>query len=43
MSNEVDFVIDDILESKFSDYSLDFILDRGCFHTLEQAQRAKNI
>ena len=39
MSNEVDFVTDDILESKFKNHSFDYILDRGCFHIFEHAQR----
>ena len=29
MSNQVDFVTDNILESKFKDYSFDYILYRG--------------
>ena len=41
MSNDVDFVIDDILESKFEDESFDYILDRGCFHTFKQEQRTR--
>ena len=41
MSNEVDFVTDNILESKFEDESFNYILDRGCFHTFEPIQRTK--
>ena len=38
MSERVDFVTDDILESKFEDESFDYILDRGCFHTLNRTK-----
>ena len=43
LSNEVEFVTDDILESKFKDESFDYILDRGCFHTIEVSQRTKYV
>ena len=40
-SSQVDFVTDDILESKFEDNTFDYILDRGCFHTFKLIQRSK--
>jgi 2-polyprenyl-3-methyl-5-hydroxy-6-metoxy-1,4-benzoquinol methylase len=33
-ANNVNFVIDNILDSKFESESFDYILDRGCFHVL---------
>jgi SAM-dependent methyltransferase len=33
-TNNVNFVIDDILNSKFESESFNYILDRGCFHVL---------
>lgn len=38
-SNNVNFVIDDILNSKFENESFDYILDRGCFHVLSSDER----
>ncbi len=35
ISDAVDFVVDDILNSSLSDNSFDYILDRGCFHIFE--------
>ena len=39
LSNDVDFVVDDILNSSFPDNSFDYILDRGCFHVFEPSLR----
>jgi ubiquinone/menaquinone biosynthesis C-methylase UbiE len=36
--SEPNFVVDNILRSKFPDDEFDFILDRGVFHTLEKEQ-----
>ncbi len=36
----VDFRVDDVLESKLETSSIDGIVDRGVFHTLEPAKRA---
>jgi SAM-dependent methyltransferase len=41
LSNKVNFVVDDILNSSFSDNTFDFILDRGCFHVFESKLRQK--
>jgi SAM-dependent methyltransferase len=38
-TNNVNFVIDDILNSKFEGESFDYILDRGCFHVLSIDER----
>jgi len=38
-TNNVNFVIDDILNSKFESESFDYILDRGCFHVLSVDER----
>ena len=37
----VNFVVDDILESSFADNEFDFILDRGCFHVFDPSLREK--
>ena len=39
LSSNVNFVVDDILNSSFPDNSFDFILDRGCFHVFEPSLR----
>ena len=39
LSSDVNFVVDDILNSSFSDNVFDFILDRGCFHVFEPSLR----
>ena len=39
LSKDVNFVVDDILNSSFADDSFDFILDRGCFHVFEHSLR----
>jgi len=43
MSNEIDFIVDDILESKLKDNSFDYIFDRGCFHVLEPSSRKRYV
>ena len=40
LSDDVDFVVDDILDSKLDTGKFDFILDRGIFHTFELSQRS---
>jgi SAM-dependent methyltransferase len=35
----VNFIVDDILNSKFNDNEFDYIFDRGCFHVLSPADR----
>ena len=39
LSSKVNFVVDDILNSSFTDNAFDFILDRGCFHVFEPMLR----
>jgi SAM-dependent methyltransferase len=43
MSNSIEFIVDDILESKLKEDSFDYILDRGCFHVLEPSSRQKYV
>jgi len=39
LSNKINFVADDILNSNLPDKEFDFIFDRGCFHLFENPQR----
>ena len=39
LSNEINFVTDDFLNSKLPDKEFDYIFDRGCFHVFEISQR----
>jgi ubiquinone/menaquinone biosynthesis C-methylase UbiE len=39
----VNFIVDDILYSKFNDNEFDYIFDRGCFHVLSPADRQNYI
>lgn len=39
LSNEINFMVDDILNSKLPDKKFDFILDRGIFHIFDISQR----
>jgi SAM-dependent methyltransferase len=39
----VNFIVDDILNSKFKDNEFDYTFDRGCFHVLLSADRQKYI
>ena len=39
--DNVKFVQDDILNSKFKDEYFDYILDRGCFHVFSEIEREK--
>jgi SAM-dependent methyltransferase len=41
LSSNVNFIIDDILNSKFEDDSFDYILDRGCFHVFSDVERIR--
>jgi SAM-dependent methyltransferase len=43
MSNSIEFIVDDILESKLNEDSFDCIFDRGCFHVLERSSRQKYV
>ena len=39
----VNFIVDDILNSKLKDNEFDYIFDRGCFHVLPPEDRKKYI
>jgi SAM-dependent methyltransferase len=39
----VNFIVDDILNSKFNENEFDYIFDRGCFHVLSPADRQNYI
>ena len=39
MFNSIEFIVDDILESKLKEDSFDYIFDRGCFHVLDPWSR----
>jgi SAM-dependent methyltransferase len=39
LSKDINFVVDDILNSKLEDNQFDYIFDRGCFHVLEPKDR----
>jgi SAM-dependent methyltransferase len=43
MSKDIEFIVDDILESKLKEDSFDYIFDRGCFHVLEPSSRQKYV
>jgi SAM-dependent methyltransferase len=43
MFKDVEFIVDDILESKLKDDSFDYIFDRGCFHVLEPSSRQRYV
>jgi SAM-dependent methyltransferase len=39
----VNFIVDDILNTRFKDDEFDYIFDRGCFHVLSPSDRNKYI
>lgn len=43
MSKDLEFMVDDILESKLKEDSFDYIFDRGCFHVLEPSSRQRYV
>jgi len=43
LSNEINFLVDDILNSKLSDKEFDFIFDRGIFHIFDVSQRPQYV
>jgi ubiquinone/menaquinone biosynthesis C-methylase UbiE len=43
LSNEINFLVDDILNSKLPDKKFDFILDRGIFHVFDISQRPQYV
>lgn len=42
-NNNIKFVVDDILDSKFKDNEFDYIFDRGCFHVISPVKRTQYI
>ena len=42
-AKNVNFIVDDILNSKLKDNEFDYVFDRGCFHVLLPADRKKYI
>jgi ubiquinone/menaquinone biosynthesis C-methylase UbiE len=40
---KVNFIVDDILNTRFKDEEFDYIFDRGCFHVLSPSDRKKYI
>jgi len=43
LSNEINFLVDDVLDSKLSDRDFDFIFDRGIFHLFDVSQRPQYV
>ena len=43
LSNEVNFVKDDFMNSKLQDNKFNFIFDRGCFHVFDIPQRTNYV
>ena len=43
LSNEIHFLVDDILNSKLSDKEFDYIFDRGIFHVFDVSQRPQYV
>ncbi len=43
MSKGIEFIVDDILDSKLKGDSFDYIFDRGCFHVLEPSSRQRYV
>ena len=43
MSKDLEFMVDDILESKLKEDSFDYIFNRGCFHVLEPSSRQRYV
>ena len=43
LSNKINFLVDDILDSKLPNKKFDFILDRGIFHTFDISQRPQYV
>lgn len=43
LSDRVNFIVDDILNSKLGDKQFDYVFDRGCFHVLPIKERQKYV
>jgi len=42
-NNNINFIVDNILDSKIKDKDFDYIFDRGCFHVMPIEERPKYI
>jgi SAM-dependent methyltransferase len=42
-SDRVNFIVDDILDSKFNENEFEYIFDRGCFHVLPINDRSRYV
>lgn len=43
LSDKVNFIVDDILDSKLGDKQFDYVFDRGCFHVMPVKERQKYV
>jgi len=43
LSDKVNFIVDDILDSKLGDKQFDYVFDRGCFHVLPVKERQEYV
>jgi ubiquinone/menaquinone biosynthesis C-methylase UbiE len=43
MSKDIEFIVDDILDSELKDDTFDYIFDRGCFHVLASLSRQRYV
>lgn len=43
LSNQINFLVDDVLNSKLPDRKFNFILDRGIFHIFDISQRSQYV
>ena len=43
LSNKINFMVDNVLNSKLPDKKFDFILDRGIFHNFDVSQRFQHL
>jgi SAM-dependent methyltransferase len=43
ISDRVNFIVDDILDSKFNENEFEYIFDRGCFHVLPINERSRYV
>ena len=42
-NNNINFIVDNILDSKIKDKDFDYIFDRGCFHVMPIEEKPKYI
>src|SRR5215216_4364414 len=43
MTKDIEFIVDDILDTKLKKDSFDYVFDRGCFHVLEPSSRHRYV